>query len=59
MEERLDGVEIHLVAGELLPDHFHGGLDGLCGSAEGGAVEIDHGSSREINLKNYADNIYF
>ena len=55
VEEHLDGGENHLAAGEVHPGHSHGGLDGLCGAAEGGAVEIGHGSSRGMNLKNQAD----
>ena len=57
VEEHLDGVQNRLVYGARHPDHFHGGLDSLCGAAEGEAVEIGHGSSREMNLKNHADNI--
>ena len=45
VEEHLDGVGNHLACGELHLDRFRGDLCGLCGAAEGGAVEIDHGSS--------------
>ena len=57
VEEHLDGGENRLAVGEVHPGHSHGGLDGLCGAAEGGAVEIGHGSSRGMNLKNQTDNI--
>ena len=56
-EEHLDGGENRLAVGEVHPGHSHGGLDGLCGAAEGGAVEIGHGSSRGMNLKKHTVNI--